>query len=123
MSLAYSFVRMYLDGAFYDCSYDGDDWYWGYQGVYGPRCWGLHYDACNGRKQSPIDIPTLFSFLTVRPETDPLEMTGYTAVRFNKLSNTGENYGRYQDEGKRISNGLFKNNGHTAVGVPGERSP
>ena len=105
-----------LGDKYYDCTYDGDDWHWGYEGVYGPRCWGEHYEACNGLKQSPIDIKALFSFITAKPEDQaaPLEMSGYSLVKFNKLSNTEENYGRYQEESNRVTNGLFKNNGHTA---------
>jgi len=42
-------------------------------------------------------------------------MTGYAAVRFTTLSNTGENYGKYHtDDDNRVTNGIFKNNGHTA---------
>ena len=108
---------MYINGDFIDCTYDGDDWHWGYEGVYGPKCWGTHYEACNGQKQSPIDIPALFSPLISQYEEPgaELEMTGYTDVRFTRLSNTGENYGGYQDDGNRVFDGIFKNNGHTAV--------
>ena len=59
-------------------------------------------------------------------------MSGYAAVRFGTFSNTGENYGKYQmdrfgygyygygkrdaeEDDDRVSNGIFKNNGHTAV--------
>ena len=75
---------MFLNGDFIDCSYDGDDWHWGYEGKYGPACWGSHYDACNGLQQSPIDIPAWQSFFFTQQETNPLKMSGYTAVRFNR---------------------------------------
>ena len=109
-----------------DCTYTGSNWHWGYEGVYGPDCWGTHYEACNGVKQSPIDIPAKYGGLLPGTETTPLSMTGYAAVRFSTLSNTGENYGKYHPYGSygygkrdaddnRVSNGIFKNNGHTAV--------
>merc|ERR1711997_868328 len=79
-----------------DCTYTGSDWHWGYEGVYGAECWGTHVPACNGVKQSPIDIPAKYGGLLPGTETTPLSMTGYAAVRFNTLSNTGENYGDYQ---------------------------
>lgn len=102
-----------------DCTYTGDKWHWGYEGVYGPSCWGTHVEACNGRKQSPIDIPAKYGGLLPGTETVPLSMTGYKAVRFATFSNTGENYGAFQlhqgGDDDRVSNGIFKNNGHTAV--------
>lgn len=95
-----------------DCTYDGnlDDYHWGYEGVYGPACWGIKYDLCNGMKQSPIDIPKS-TFLNTAAETTPLKMSSYSSIRFSTFTNTGENYGPGDD---RVSNGVFHNNGHTA---------
>ena len=102
---------MLLDPAV-SCAYQGDDWHWGYEGVYGPACWGFHHPACNGRKQSPIDIKYAGVSPTSEPSGTALEMTNYAAVKFSKFSNTGEHYG---SDDKRVTNGIFKNNGHTAV--------
>ena len=103
-----------------DCTYTGDDWHWGYEGVYGAACWGVHVPACNGVKQSPIDIPAKYGSLLPMKESTPLTMSNYQAVRFSTFSNTGENYVNFHDHGNnngddRVSNGIFKNNGHTAV--------
>jgi len=104
-----------------DCTYTGDDWHWGYEGVYGAECWGVHYEACNGIKQSPIDIPAKYGGLLPMKEKNPLKMSGYKKVRFGAFVNTGENYGNlhstlqlHADDDDRVSNGIFKNNGHTA---------
>jgi len=98
-----------------DCTYTGDDWHWGYEGVYGAECWGTHVEACNGVKQSPIDIPAKYGGLLPMQESSPLTMSNYAAVRFATFSNTGENYVNFHgDEDDRVSNGIFKNNGHTA---------
>ena len=96
-----------------DCTYTGSDWHWGYEGVYGASCWGVHVPACNGVKQSPIDIPAKYGGLFPGTETTPLSMSGYAAVRFATFSNTGENHGAFDKN--RVTTGIFKNNGHTAV--------
>ena len=136
-SLFNSFIAMLTtpQTAAVDCTYTGSDWHWGYEGVYGAACWGTHVPACNGLKQSPIDIPAKYGGLLPGTETTPLSMSGYAAVRFATFSNTGENYGKFHEDmerigyygygyGKReadgeddnrVSNGIFKNNGHTAV--------
>lgn len=144
-SLFNSFIAMLTtpQTAAVDCTYTGSNWHWGYEGVYGAACWGTHVPACNGLKQSPIDIPAKYGGLLPGTETTPLSMSGYAAVRFATFSNTGENYGKFHDDmeryggysdydvapvrsgydGKReadgeddnrVSNGIFKNNGHTA---------
>jgi len=95
-----------------DCTYTGSDWHWGYEGVYGASCWGTHVPACNGVKQSPIDIPAKYGGLFPGTETTPLSMSGYAAVRFATFSNTGENHGSF--DRNRVTTGIFKNNGHTA---------
>jgi len=137
-SLFNSFVAMLFtpQAATVNCTYTGSNWHWGYEGVYGAACWGTHYPACNGVKQSPIDIPAKYGGLLPATESTPLSMSGYAAVRFGTFSNTGENYGKYQmdrwygyygyghgygygkrdaeEDDDRVSNGIFKNNGHTA---------
>merc|ERR1712079_99344 len=95
-----------------DCTYTGSSWHWGYEGVYGASCWGTHVPACNGVKQSPIDIPAKYGGLFPGTETTPLSMSGYAAVRFATFSNTGENHGSFDQN--RVTTGIFKNNGHTA---------
>jgi len=97
-----------------DCTYTGTDWHWGYEGVYGASCWGTHVPACNGVKQSPIDIPAKYGGLLPGSESTPLKMSNYAAVRFATFSNTGENHGDFSKSDDRVSNGIFKNNGHTA---------
>ena len=128
-SLFNSFVAMLFtpQAATVNCTYTGSNWKWGYEGVYGAACWGTHVPACNGVKQSPIDIPAKYGGLLPATESTPLKMSGYAAVRFGTFSNTGENYGKYQrythlvppraaeEDDDRVSNGIFKNNGHTAV--------
>ena len=139
-SLFNSFVAMLFtpQAATVNCTYTGSNWKWGYEGVYGAACWGTHVPACNGVKQSPIDIPAKYGGLLPATESTPLSMSGYAAVRFGTFSNTGENYGKYQmdrwygyyglghhgygygkrdaeEDDDRVSNGIFKNNGHTAV--------
>ena len=99
-----------------DCTYTGDKWHWGYEGVYGPSCWGTHVEACNGRKQSPIDIPAKYGGLLPGTETVPLSMTGYKAVRFAFQLHQG-------GDDDRVSNGIFKNNGHTAVCIASLQPP
>jgi len=94
-----------------DCTYTGSDWHWGYEGVYGPSCWGVHYDTCNGLKQTPIDIPAKYGGLLPGSESAPLTMSNYARVAFTKLSNEAEHYGEGDD---RVTTGIFKNNGHTA---------
>jgi len=94
-----------------DCTYTGSDWHWGYEGVYGASCWGVHYPTCNGLKQSPIDIPAKYGGLFPGAETSPITMSGYARVRFTSLSNSAEHYGDGED---RVTTGIFKNNGHTA---------
>jgi len=142
-SLFNSFIAMLTtpQTAAIDCTYTGSNWHWGYEGKYGAECWGTHVPACNGLKQSPIDIPAKYGGLLPGTETTPLSMSGYAAVRFATFSNTGENYGEFhedmkiygyygypystgyygygkreadREDGNRVSNGIFKNNGHTA---------
>merc|ERR1712072_276518 len=87
-----------------------------------------------------MGIPAKYGGLLPGTETTPLSMSGYAAVRFATFSNTGENYGEFHKDMKyghgyggfgggyygygkreadgeddnRVSNGIFKNNGHTA---------
>ena len=104
-----------------DCTYTGDDWHWGYEGLYGAECWGVHYEACNGKKQSPIDIPANYNGMQPQTESNVLKMSNYALVRFGAFANTGENYGNLHStlqldaDDNRVSNGIFENNGHTAV--------
>ena len=95
-----------------DCTYTGSDWHWGYEGVYGPACWGKHEPACNGLKQSPIDIPAKYGGLFPKAEQTPLKMSNYGHVRFSSFSNSME---RYPGDDERVTTGDLMNNGHTAV--------
>jgi len=94
-----------------DCTYTGSDWHWGYEGVYGAACWGTHVEACNGLKQSPIDIPAKYGGFFPKPETTPLRMSNYANVRFGSFSNSME---RYPGDDERVTSGDLMNNGHTA---------
>jgi len=87
-----------------------DDFHWSYSNAdgTGPGFWGLGYEGCNGLSQSPIDIPPPPA--SPAPEDTPLLMTKYDQVRIARLSNTEENNGGQS----RLSDGTFKNNGHTA---------
>ena len=53
------------------------------------------HPACNGLKQSPIDIK--YAAVSETAETTPLEMADNAAVRFSKFSNSGEQYGSDDD--------------------------
>jgi carbonic anhydrase len=66
--------------------------YWGYEGTHGPAYWGNTYPACNGMKQSPIDI-VYATPVTTMAEPAPLTFTGYQNVRTNVLGNGEEHYG------------------------------
>ena len=72
----------------------------------------LPYKKNHPSKQSPIDIKYAGVSPTSEPSGTALEMTNYAAVKFSKFSNTGEHYG---SDDKLVTNGIFKNNGHTAV--------
>jgi len=89
-----------LDGGFH----------WSYSDAEGtgPEFWGTEFEGCNGRSQSPIDIPAPDN---PKPEGIPLVMTNYGKVRIESLSNDEEHYLTGK---KRLTNGTFKNNGHTA---------
>merc|ERR1712025_809809 len=94
---------------------DGDcDFHWCYEGNCGPDHWGDYCQACNGMKQSPIDIKTAGVSAT---ELDtPLRFWNYDKLRANQfvISNSEEHYGPKNTRGTRLESGTFKNNGHTA---------
>jgi len=92
-----------------ECLDDGFHWSYSDAEGTGPEFWGTEFEGCNGLSQSPIDIPAPPDSPT--PEGTPLVMTNYDKVRIASLSNEEEHYvtGR-----KRLTNGTFKNNGHTA---------
>lgn len=48
-------------------------YHWGYEPHNGPETWCLHYDAANGKEQSPIDIDT--SIVETSNEVEELENT------------------------------------------------
>jgi len=97
------------------CLDDGDhEFHWCYEGDCGPDRWGDEFPACNGLKQSPIDIIT--GPTPVSPPS-PLSFGNYEKIRASQLqlTNQMENYGGVVDaKGTRLEAGTFKNNGHTA---------
>merc|ERR1712142_429399 len=99
---------------------DGDcDFHWCYVGDCGPAYWGDYCQACNGMKQSPIDIVTTdYEYYYYGPEyaSSSLTFGNYDKLRANHLvmSNSEEHYGPKNGRGTRLESGTFKNNGHTA---------
>jgi len=91
---------------------DGGDqeFHWCYEGDCGPDRWGDHFEACNGKKQSPIDIVTGAS--PVAPPSQ-LSFGNYDKIRIEALSNSEEHY-IVDGKDTRLEDGTFKNNGHTA---------
>jgi len=86
-----------------------DEFHWSYESDgTGPESWGIGYEGCNGQSQSPIDIPPPPESPTA--EGTPLVMTNYDQVRIERLGNKEESY----DKTSRLTDGTFKNNGHTA---------
>jgi len=83
---------------------------WSYSNGTGPSFWGDAYEGCNGKSQSPIDIPSPPASPT--PEVTPLVMAKYDKVRIASLANKEETNEVLKDS--RLSNGTLKNNGHTA---------
>merc|ERR1711862_931885 len=69
---------------------------------------GQCFDACNGMKQSPIDIPKFM----LSSGSKPLTFSKYDEVKVNVLKNTNEHYTIDGDD--RLTDGTLKNNGHTA---------
>lgn len=90
--------------------HDEKKFYWSYADIdkTGPAFWAEAYEGCNGKSQSPIDIPSPPA--STAAEISPMTMTKYDQVRIARLSNDEEHYII-----KRLTNGTFKNNGHTAV--------
>jgi len=82
-------------------------YHWGYDGAHGPEHWGDEFPACNGMKQSPINIVSagVDTFLP-----DDLSFGNYDQIRVAQLGNTGEHY----PGATRLVEGSIKNNGHTA---------
>merc|ERR1712012_488928 len=103
-----------MDPAIVNC----DDYHWCYEGDCAPSTWGQCVDACNGQKQSPIDIPVAVQSGPISG-TKPLTFTNYENVRVDTLSNSVEHYRNsfnvnVDASGDRITDGTLKNNGHTA---------
>lgn len=90
-----------------------DVFHWSYSDAdgTGPAFWGTEFQGCNGLAQSPIDIPAPPA--NPQPERIPLVMTNYDKVRIQSLSNS-EEHNSWETGKKRLTNGTFKNNGHTA---------
>ena len=85
--------------------------HWGYEGPTGPEYWGEQYPACNGLKQSPINIVT--DGATWMEEPSPsLSFSNYEQIRLAQLGNTEEHY--HSLDNTRLVSGSIKNNGHTA---------
>jgi len=92
-----------------ECLAGGFHWSYSDADGTGPGFWGTEFEGCNGQSQSPIDIPSPPD--TPSPEVTPLVMTNYDKVRIKILSNSAEHY---ETGEKRLTEGTFKNNGHTA---------
>ena len=69
------------------------DFHWCYEGDCGPAMWGKHHKACNGNKQSPIDIP-------------------FTKKIRSASTSKPLNFAKYSSG---IINGTLVNNGHSVV--------
>merc|ERR1712142_47971 len=71
---------------------DGDcDFHWCYEGDCGPAYWGDYCQACNGMKQSPIDIVTPdYEYFYYGPEYTSSSLTfgNYDKLRANHLDVT-----------------------------------
>ena len=82
--------------------------HWSYEGSAGPTHWGEEFPACNGLKQSPIDIVIVGAIGQAEPA--PITFGNYDQIRMVELGNTGEHY----PGSTRLTEGSIKNNGHTA---------
>jgi len=93
---------------------DCDNYHWCYEGDCAASTWGQCFDACNGMKQSPIDIPKFM----LSSGSKPLTFSKYDEVKVDVLKNTNEHYNfggvEVGGDGERITDGTLKNNGHTA---------
>ena len=85
--------------------------HWGYEGAAGPDYWGEQYPACNGLKQSPINIVTAGAAWMEEPSL-ALSFSNYEQIRLAQLGNTEEHY--HSINNTRLVSGSIKNNGHTA---------
>ena len=84
------------------------EYHWGYEGPAGPEHWGEQFPACDGLKQSPIDIVSVGAVNQAEPS--PMSFGNYDQIRMVQLGNTGEHY----PGATRLVDGSIKNNGHTA---------
>merc|ERR1712025_1289949 len=79
---------------------------------------GKEFEACNGKKQSPIDIITGPGSETEWFDKPPVPLVfgNYDMIRAEDLvvSNSEEHYGSMDSKGDRLGAGTIKNNGHTA---------
>jgi len=105
----------FKDGGMPVTCLDGEEkFHWCYEGDCGPKFWGTEFEACNGMKQSPIDIKS--EGATPTPPPAPLDFGNYDKIRAEHwvASNSEEHYGTQDSKGNRLEAGTLKNNGHTA---------
>jgi len=70
---------------------DCDNYQWCYEGDCAASTWGTCVEACNGMKQSPIDIPAVVQ-MGPPSATKPLTFTNYQNVRFDFYGIDEEHY-------------------------------
>ena len=65
------------------------EFHWCYEGDCGPAMWGKYHKACNGNKQSPIDVP-FTNEMKSASTSKPLNFAKYSSGIINgTLVNTG----------------------------------
>jgi len=94
-----------------------DEYNWCYEGDCGASTWGTCVEACNGMKQSPIDIPIAVQ-LGSPSDIKPLTFTNYQDVRIDVFGLSEEHYQdrngiNINSNGDRVDAPKLKNPGYT----------